>query len=189
MVEVLAQPGETVDAAQPLLRVARFDEVLVRAALALGDHLPEGAAKARVFVLGREDVPVVGTVVGRAPDSASQGGEVALIRVGGAGALLRPGQAATVRIEGAGGPEAGVEVPRAAVVRFMGSAWAYVEKEEGEFVRRPLVLDRPTQDGWFVASGFAAGEKIVTVGGATLLSEEQKAQIQALGEGGGEEGD
>ena len=93
-----------------------------------------------------------------------------------------------MRIEGGGAAATGVEIPRSAVVRFGGSTWVYVEKEEGEFTRRLVPLDAPTQAGWFVASDLKAGDRVVTVGGSTLLSEEAKAQIQPLGEGG-EEGD
>ncbi len=74
-------------------------------------------------------------------------------------------------------------IPRAAVVRSEGRAWAYVRLGEQRFTRRVVTVDTPTERGWFVTSGFAPGDRIVVDGAQTLLSEELKSQIQIGDEG------
>lgn len=81
------------------------------------------------------------------------------------------------------GPErTGVLIPTRAVVWWQGRAWAYIEQEAGKFARREVPTSNPVPEGWFVAAGFKPGEKIVTEGAQSLLSEEFRSQIQSLGE-------
>lgn len=68
--------------------------------------------------------------------------------------------------------------PRGAILRYDGRQWAFVEAEPGRYVRRQLELAEPLDEGWLVRRGVAPGEKIVTVGAQTLLSEELKSAIQ-----------
>lgn len=81
----------------------------------------------------------------------------------------------------------GVVVPSRAVVWWHEKAWAYVESSPGRFTRREVVIDVPVSSGWFVAGGFAPGDRVVISGAQQLLSEESRSQIQVLGQG--EEGD
>ena len=48
----------------------------------------------------------------------------------------------------------------------------YVQTTDEAFSRREIRLNRPTRDGWFVASGLAAGERVVVTGAQQLLSAE-----------------
>lgn len=73
----------------------------------------------------------------------------------------------------------GVLIPQDAVVWFGAIPWAYVQTEAGHFLRRPLSDPRPVSDGYFVGSGFKAGEQVVVRGAQLLLSEEQRPQIAA----------
>ncbi|MCJ1886534.1 hypothetical protein LNN38_16880 [Pseudomonas sp. LA21] len=73
----------------------------------------------------------------------------------------------------------GVLIPPDAVVWFGAIPWAYVQTEPGHFLRRPLSDPRPVSDGYFVGSGFKAGEQVVVRGAQLLLSEEQRPQIAA----------
>jgi hypothetical protein len=69
-------------------------------------------------------------------------------------------------------------VPEAAVVRTGDRAWAYVQIAPTQFERRQLVVTSPAARGWFVTTGFTAGDRIVIAGAQALLSEELKSQIQ-----------
>ncbi len=79
----------------------------------------------------------------------------------------------------------GVVIPRSSVVWLDGKPWVYVETIANGFTRRALAVKQPAEQGFFVSEGFAPGERIVTAGAQSLLSEEFRSQ----GGGGGEEGD
>ncbi len=93
----------------------------------------------------------------------------------------------------------GVLIPESAVVLFSGGAWCFVERttagKTSRFVRRPVALveggdtgDRANSPagGYFAATGFAAGEKVVVLGAGLLLAQEVGA---AAGPGATEEDD
>lgn len=90
---------------------------------------------------------------------------------------LRTGMRVDAWIPAVGDALSGVLIPNSAVVWQGGAPWCYIQSGEERFVRRPLTQPIETQDGWFVESGFLAGEKLVTVGGQMLLSEEFRRQI------------
>jgi len=58
----------------------------------------------------------------------------------------------------------------------------YVQQAPGRFVRR-AVTARPGRGDELIATGLAAGAPVVTGGAQLLLSEEQRAQIEAGEEG------
>ena len=77
------------------------------------------------------------------------------------------------------GPEVhGVVIPADSAVWLDGKAWVYTEKDAEHFVRREIPTEVPLKNGWFVAKGFSAGEKVVTSGAQLLLSEEYRSQIK-----------
>ncbi len=67
----------------------------------------------------------------------------------------------------------GVVIPRAAVIRFEGSDWAYVRAGPGGFERRRLDSPTPEEGGLFVTGGFSGGDQAVTQGAAELFGVEQ----------------
>ena len=69
-----------------------------------------------------------------------------------------------------GGAEAGVLVPRDAVLRWRGGLWVYLHQGTEAFARTELVDARPTADGWFVPSGLAAGSRVALGAAGTLLA-------------------
>lgn len=71
-----------------------------------------------------------------------------------------------------GNPIEGVIVPSSAVVWSEGKAWVYEQTAADKFTRRALTTDIPVEQGFFVATGFRAGDKLVTQGAQALLSEE-----------------
>jgi hypothetical protein len=90
----------------------------------------------------------------------------------------RPGNALTAHLESPEKAKPGVVIPEAAVVRTGDRAWAYVQIAPAQFERRQLVMTSPAARGWFVTTGFAAGDRSVVTGAQALLSEELKSQIQ-----------
>ena len=71
-----------------------------------------------------------------------------------------------------GAPQAGVTIPAAAVVISDGKYWCYVEKPPGTYVRTEIDVANSVAAGYFVAAGFAAGDKVVTAGVGQLLAQE-----------------
>lgn len=91
---------------------------------------------------------------------------------------LTPGMAVSAFIQSDEPPQPGVIIPRDAVLRKDGTAWVYVADSSGEaYVRTEIALDHPTDAGWFVTKAVTAGDHIVVVGAAQLLSEELKGQL------------
>jgi hypothetical protein len=67
---------------------------------------------------------------------------------------------------------AGVIVPPAAVLISAGKYWCYVEEKPGHYVRTEIDTSMPTDDGYFVTAGIAAGARIVTTSAGELLARE-----------------
>jgi hypothetical protein len=149
---------------------------LVRLELMPGEPLPSQPAGARLVSLNEANQPVEAQFVGTtAVDGQSQTRGFLFLAESNSSALAA-GEAVTGFIKVAGDAQSGVVVPRAAVLRKDGATWVYAQTGEDEFARREVSTDRPSNDGWFVTRGVAAGEKIVTVGAQQLLSEEVKGQ-------------
>jgi len=72
----------------------------------------------------------------------------------------------------------GVVIPSAAVVRYQGKAWVYLQKDETHFNRQEISTEAPAEGGWFEKTKPSPGEKIVTQGAQLLLSEEFRSQIE-----------
>lgn len=115
--------------------------------------------------------PVEATLLGAAPDTDPT--------LQGRGFLLLierppwpPGTALTGWLAVPGPPQAGVDVPSTALLRHAGRSFLYVQTADDTFARRAVQLERPTGDGWFVAGGLAAGERVVVTGAQQLLSAE-----------------
>ena len=71
------------------------------------------------------------------------------------------------------GPEvSGSVVPSSAVVLSGGEAWCYVQESDDVLVRRRVDLARPVPQGYFQASGFDAGQRVVVAGAGLLLARE-----------------
>ncbi len=86
--------------------------------------------------------------------------------------LFSVGLTQSARIEQASS-QMGVLLPRAALIRHLGSDWAYVLTGPGRFERRLAQDPVPEKDGDFVAQGFHAGEVVAVGGVAALFAAEQ----------------
>jgi hypothetical protein len=66
----------------------------------------------------------------------------------------------------------GVVLPRGALIRRDADVWAYVQTAPTTFVRRPVRNYKQISTGWFVATGFAPGDRVVATGAIALLGVE-----------------
>lgn len=85
---------------------------------------------------------------------------------------LTPGMVLTANLQGIGAGASGVLLPRAAVVRWNGLAWAYVATDGTHFERRAVNALATTADGWVVGAPFKAGEKVVARGAEALIAQD-----------------
>ncbi|ADM10836.1 hypothetical protein PB2503_00345 [Parvularcula bermudensis HTCC2503] len=67
----------------------------------------------------------------------------------------------------------GILLPREAIVRLDGDAWAYVETGPDTFFRQQIVSPRIVADGWLVTTVFTPGDRVVTSGAGALLAVER----------------
>jgi len=74
-----------------------------------------------------------------------------------------------------GAPVSGVVIPAAAAVMSEGKYWCYVEKKPGTYVRTELDTSKPTSEGYFVADGVGADDKVVTAAAGHLLARESNS--------------
>ena len=167
-------------ARQKLLdRLTSGDAAFVRVDVPAGELILKNPDAARVVVLGEKSQPITASAISPAAsvDTKTQA-QCFLLRIDSPPFPLRPGAAVTAHLGLPGEPQSGVVVPFAAVVRSGAESWAYVKVSGDQFARRAVPLDRPLENGLFVASGFAAGENVVVSGAQALLSEELKSQIE-----------
>jgi hypothetical protein len=81
-----------------------------------------------------------------------------------------------------GGAQSGIVIARDAVVRWRSGLWVYRLSGTGTFQRVELIEARPTTDGWFVPSGLAADDRVVTRGAGTLLAMDRGSGVADVGE-------
>jgi hypothetical protein len=173
--------GERSDLAAVVQALVTGASALVRIDLPVGEGSKGEPTGARVVPLGENTVPIEAKFVGPAPavDPQTQA-QGLLFLVEANAARLAPGAAVTGFLKLSGAAQAGVLVPRDAVLRFNGATWIYLQSGEEKFSRVEVALGSPRADGWFVREGLKPQDKVVTVGAQQLLSEELK------GQGGGE---
>jgi hypothetical protein len=180
VVEIVAQPGESVEAGVPILRVARLDTLLARIDVPLGDPVAPNLVRARIAPAGQEEQTPLNAervAVSAAIDPRAQGVSL-LFRVLGTRFGLRPGLAVTAYVPTVGASRTGLVIPQAAVVRTGGKAYVYVQTGASKFERRQVSTEQTIAEGYIVKSGFAAGDRIVTTGAQSVLSEEFKSQLK-----------
>jgi len=154
------------------------EAVLVRVDLPISETLFSPPTGARIISLAREERSANAEFVGFATsaDPQVQGqGFLFLLKENTLGA--RPDMAVIGYLATGTDPLRGVVVPRGVVVRSEGKAWVYVQQDDTTFIKKPVVLDRPVEDGWFVAEGLTQGDRVVVSGAQILLSEEGKARF------------
>jgi hypothetical protein len=88
---------------------------------------------------------------------------------------LRPGRVLAAEIVSTQ-TQAGVILPRSALVRIDGSTWAYLRRGKDRFIRREVIAPRMQNDGWFVSAGFTPADEIVDQGAGSLLAVERSGE-------------
>ncbi|HEY6620590.1 MAG TPA: hypothetical protein VIY68_13655 [Steroidobacteraceae bacterium] len=78
-----------------------------------------------------------------------------------------------------GAPQPGVLVPTEAAVISDGKYWCYLEAKPGTFVRTEIDTGKPFENGYVVAHGVKAGDKVVTRGASQLLAQESGSGADA----------
>jgi hypothetical protein len=88
------------------------------------------------------------------------------------GQTLPPNAAVAGFLRTAGEPVNGVTIPAAAVLRYEGEGWIYVQTGTNQFMREAIPLDCPVSNGWFIAEKTPLTNGIVVTGAQTVLSAE-----------------
>jgi hypothetical protein len=150
-----------------------LDTVLIRVDLPAGQRLSAPPTAARVVSLAGNstDAQVLGAALSVDPQTQGQG---FILQITTNQSRFLPGEAVTGYLKIPGEPLSGVIVPRDAIIRTEGRGWVYVVTDEDHFTRKEIALDRSVESGWFMTSGVAAGDHVVTVGAQSLFSEETK---------------
>ncbi|MGA2175712.1 MAG: hypothetical protein ABSH38_12095 [Verrucomicrobiota bacterium] len=160
-------------------QLAARQTVLLQVDLPIGETIAGQPAAVRVTVVGRDhEYPAAFVSPASKADPKTQG-QGFLLRIDHADAALAPGAAVAARLGIPGPAQSGVALPDSAIVRFNGKTWIYLAGTDNKFTRREVTLDSPLEQGWFTTNGCAPGDRAVVQAAQLLLSEEQKAQIQA----------
>lgn len=151
--------------------------VLVELDLPAGEAAQTTPTSARLLTLADDGKPIAAQLIGPATTvDAQMQGKGFLFLVTPNASRLAPGAAVTGFLSLPGEAQSGVVVPREAVIRFNGTTWIYVQTGDDTFQRTEVALDRPLENGWFIAAGLKPQDKVVIVGAQQLLSEELKGQ-------------
>lgn len=136
-------------------------------------HNDDGQAGARMVKIDIGASSVRGVVIGpaRVAEPRLQSSGLIVEVTGPSAILLSVGLTQSAHIESAS-QHRGVILPRDALIRFRGAAWAYVRNANG-FERRLVPNPVPEEKGFFVAGGFAPGDEVVVRGVAGLFAAEQ----------------
>ena len=156
------------------VRLATQQDVLVQVVLPSDASLPEPPAQVRLQV--RSGTFATARLISAAvrTDPRLQG--ASFLYVAPAAGLL-PGTSLTVFVP-VGSERQGALISASAIVWWQGQPWVYTRHDSEHFIRRELPADQSTDGGWFVPSGFAAGEPVVVSGAQQLFSEELRSQTQ-----------
>src|SRR5512133_2949124 len=161
--------------------LASMDTALVELNVSAANRIEDTPSGARLSILGETAPPVEARFLSLAPNVDPQfQGRGFWFLVDQNRGRLAPGAAISGRIDLPGEPQAGLELPRDAVVRHVGADWIYVQRTEDSFERILVRLGGALAEGWFIANDKDArlkpGDSVVISGAQQLLSEELKGQ-------------
>lgn len=170
VLEVLARPGEEVEAGQELLRLADLSELVadVRLVAAEGSATPSGV-RVDVAASNLSDLPA--RVLGPAPRS-DRVARTLRLAIPNAEGHLRPGAAVRAWLELPGDPTTVLAIDAGAVLRHAGRTWVYEEIAPGSFRRHAVRVVRSVGEQVLVTSDLDPAAALVTAGAMSLLSHE-----------------
>jgi len=159
-----------------MARLASGRSVLVRVTFplgALGNAIP---ATLQIARLGANPKCWTSSTIWEAPaDNAFPGrGFYALLD----GSDLAQNEHITATVP-VGAAQAGVIVPAAALIYGDNEAWVYVQTRPETFLKTRIDIGKPLGEGYFVADGIRAGQRIVTGGAGLLLARETNPSTEA----------
>jgi hypothetical protein len=151
-------------------------DVLLRISLPVDKSLSSDTNIIYVESSGRRDKASTARLISEAPqtDAPSQSQSYFFQ---GQGRLIKPGVRVFVWIPEKKRTLDGVMIPKSAGVWLLDQLFVYVKADKNSFVRRLVADYTVSPEGYLAATGFEAGEEIVTTGAQMLLSEEQRRQI------------
>ena len=85
---------------------------------------------------------------------------------------LQPGQILSAELQDSARSLTGISVPSAAVLRWQGQQWVYIEHEAGHYQRVAITVSQWLNDAVLVSKGIKTGDKVVTVGAGLILGAE-----------------
>jgi membrane fusion protein, multidrug efflux system len=157
--------------------LAALQAALVRVDVPAGEPLPGHPTGAQLLPLIADAHPIDAEYLGTATTTDPQFQGLGFLFLVHSNAPTA-GAALTGWIQTEGPRASGLLIPANAIVRHENQGWAYAQDGGDNFTRRQVALGRTWGDGYFVTSGFAAGEKVVTIGAQLLLSEELKGKSE-----------
>ncbi|HEX5399225.1 MAG TPA: hypothetical protein VFY06_09270 [Verrucomicrobiae bacterium] len=158
--------------------LAEQKSVLVRLDVPVGESVAAAPMSAQLQLPGAGQSVAADFVGHAATTDPQEQGVGYILLVTNTPSALTPGLAVTGFLQLPGETLHGVVVPDDAVVRSDERAWFYVQTGDTNFSRREITLNQPAPGGWFMTNNVAPGDRVVTVGAQTLLSEERKSQIK-----------
>jgi len=148
---------------------------VVRIDLPLGSSVSALPTGARVAPLGAEQNLVDAEFIGLSTTADPQVQGQGFLFLPQTNALI-PGAAVIGYLKVPGTPKHGVAVPNAALIRYEGEVFVYLQTSNDTFQREEVKLDTPLSNAWLVTNGLKPGQKVVVTGAQQLLSEELKSR-------------
>jgi len=148
---------------------------VIRIDLPLGQTLSALPSGARIAPVAEDQRLSDGEILGLATSADPQVQGQGFLFLVQSNSLL-PGASVVGYLKVPGAPKRGVLVPNAALIRYEGEVFVYLQTSDDTFQREDVKLDSPMPNGWLVTTDLSAGQKVVITGAQELLSEELKSK-------------
>jgi len=154
-----------------LAQIASNQASLVRMDILAGENLATPPLSAQIMLSTSETNPVSADYLDTLPgvDPQSQGQSYLFLVKD---QSLPPNAAVTGFLKVPGEPRNGVTIPAAAILRYEGKGWIYVQNGTNQFIRQEIPLEYPVTGGWFVPDSVPVTNGVVVTGAQTVLSAE-----------------